>query len=446
MKKWISNLWQGMQLSLLLPVKRERFYFGNLQIVLLVLSIVAIDIISDYWVAGDVSQFNAYGISNLAFYLGLYFVGFFFVGQLLRTHKISEFVLLSLSGLVSFNIGSIFYRLHVLTGDLEIAQQAWFVWMAWGLMLCWMFIIIYRACRLAFDSSKAASWITSVAFTLFVVFSASAVPEQPFFYASEPKDEQYEEPLNVENVYYQQAELMQNSINQLQEHRANQKDLYLVTFASYGYQDVFMKEVAYVQNAFEERYGHFNQVLSLINHEKTIDEFPLANKPNLALSLNAVRQRMNPDDDAVMIYLTSHGSKDARLSASLWPLEPNSLDADGLKEILDESGIKWRIVIVSACYSGSFIEPLQDENTLIITASAKDRTSFGCSNDRELTYFAEAFFQHAWPQSSSLLETFEIARTWVTQKETKEGKENSKPQVFIGERMKQYLRESETEW
>ena len=78
--------------------------------------------------------------------------------------------------------------------------------------------------------------------------------------------------------------------------------------------------------------------------------------------------------------------------------------------MLDEARIKWRIIVVSACYSGGYIEPLKDDNTLIMTASAADRTSFGCGTESDATYFADALFQHALRFEDSFVKAFEQAR------------------------------------
>jgi len=43
-----------------------------------------------------------------------------------------------------------------------------------------------------------------------------------------------------------------------------------------------------------------------------------------------------------------------------------------LATALRESGIKWRVIVVSACHAGAFIHALQDDNTIILTAAAPD--------------------------------------------------------------------------
>ncbi|MBP0661851.1 hypothetical protein J8J07_23315, partial [Mycobacterium tuberculosis] len=79
------------------------------------------------------------------------------------------------------------------------------------------------------------------------------------------------------------------------------------------------------------------------------------------------------------------------------PLALDNVDAKWLRQSLDKSGIKWRVIVVSACYSGSFINGLKSPETLVITASAANKSSFGCSNEAEYTYFGQAFFAESLP-------------------------------------------------
>jgi Peptidase C13 family len=44
--------------------------------------------------------------------------------------------------------------------------------------------------------------------------------------------------------------------------------------------------------------------------------------------------------------------------------------------LLKKSGIRWKVVVISACYGGGFIDPVKDDTTLVITATRHDRRSF----------------------------------------------------------------------
>ena len=148
------------------------------------------------------------------------------------------------------------------------------------------------------------------------------------------------------------------------------------------------------RDLFDDRFDTDGRSIVLINNPRTMLEAPFATVSNLRATLSAIGDMIDPDQDVVMVYLTSHGGRDHKLAVEFPPLQLEALAPATLKEILDGAGIKWRIIVVSACYSGGFIEPLKDDYTLILTASATDRTSFGCGSESDATYFGDALFQH----------------------------------------------------
>jgi hypothetical protein len=77
------------------------------------------------------------------------------------------------------------------------------------------------------------------------------------------------------------------------------------------------------------------------------------------------------------------------------------------------------VIVVSACYSGGFIPPLQDAHTLVITAARPDRRSFGCADENDFTYFGRAFFKEALPKSHSFQDAFRAAEALVGEWEAK---------------------------
>ena len=100
--------------------------------------------------------------------------------------------------------------------------------------------------------------------------------------------------------------------------------------------------------------------------------------------------------------------------------------------MLEESRIRWKVVLVSACYSGGFVEPLKSDSTMVITAARADRTSFGCADENEFTYFGRAFFKEALPASRSFQDAFSKADALVAEWERKDqpGQERSLPQIY----------------
>jgi hypothetical protein len=88
--------------------------------------------------------------------------------------------------------------------------------------------------------------------------------------------------------------------------------------------------------------------------------------------------------------------------------------------------------VISACYAGAFIQPLEDPNTVVIAAAAPDKTSFGCSDDRDLTYFGEAFYRDALPHAKTLQEAFAQAKAAIAARERRENETPSDPQAYFG--------------
>ena len=88
--------------------------------------------------------------------------------------------------------------------------------------------------------------------------------------------------------------------------------------------------------------------------------------------------------------------------------------------------------MISACFSGGYIEPLKDENTLVITASDATHSSFGCTFDSDYTWFSEALYDEALRETYSFADAFEAAKRTVAEREKAEGFPPSNPQIAIG--------------
>jgi hypothetical protein len=181
-----------------------------------------------------------------------------------------------------------------------------------------------------------------------------------------------------------------------------------------------------------ERYGIDGRSLSLINDERDLERAPLATVSGLKYALRRLGARMNRDRDVLFLSISSHGAEDPAIAVSNSQLPLNDLTDEDLADALRDSGIKWRVIIISACYAGGFIESLRDPQTIVITAAAADRTSFGCSNDRDLTYFGEAFYRDALPAARTLREAFETAKAAIAARERLEHVTPSNPQAYFG--------------
>jgi hypothetical protein len=204
-----------------------------------------------------------------------------------------------------------------------------------------------------------------------------------------------------------------------------------------------MKEVRSARDLIEARLDGRGRTVTLVNNPRTVLKEPIATVSNLATVLKRVGAIMNPDEDILFLFLTSHGLP-SQLEVKLDPLALRPLHPSELREVLDQAGIKWRVIVISACYSGSFVEPLSDEHTLIITAADAESTSFGCSDDADFTYFGRAFFGTHLPATRSFQEAYRRAAVTIAGWEQRKGYAPSHPQMQLGAAVAEKLKTFES--
>ena len=259
-----------------------------------------------------------------------------------------------------------------------------------------------------------------------------------------PRDEEVaaadNAPAQSEQILFAQAGRIDQALSAIDRDGANKPEAFFLGFAGVGEEKVFAQEIGLASRVLGQRYGIAGRSLLLINDQRDLQGAPLATVSGLKYALRGVASRMHLDRDVLFLSISSHGSDDPAIaiSNSQLPLE-DSLTVEDLVTALSESGIKWRVIIISACYAGGFIEPLSDSRTIVITAAAADRTSFGCSNDRDLTYFGEAFYRDALPAAGSLRDAFEKAKAAIAARERREHDTPSRPQAYFGAEMQAKL-------
>ena len=242
-----------------------------------------------------------------------------------------------------------------------------------------------------------------------------------------------------EDNFYRQPVLLEQELAAVRPQRKGVTDVFFIGMAGYGPQDVFRREVDSVAKLFRERFDAEGHTIRLINNPKLAASAPIASVTSLRASLKRVAEVMDKDEDVLVLFLTSHGSETHRFALELWPLQFKELDPVKLRALLDESGIRYRVVVVSACYSGGFINALKGDDTLVITAAAPDRNSFGCGNENDWTYFGRAYFDEALRKTWSFTEAFELAKPVIAEREQKEQFKPSNPQMALGKNIQATL-------
>ena len=246
------------------------------------------------------------------------------------------------------------------------------------------------------------------------------------------------EPVLQEAALYEQPRLLQQALDRIDPSIPGKSDWYFMGVAGFSDQNVFRSEINKVRELFDVRFGTSGHSLALINNNYTWLDEPIATKNSILRGLKTIGQQMNADEDVLFLTLSSHGDENIIQLANP-PLAMDNLDATWLREALDASGIRWRVIVVSACYSGSFIDELASPTTVIITASAADKMSFGCTNSAEMTYFGQAFFAESLRENTSFSDAFKDAAYRVQERELYMGFEPSEPQMVIGSLMETAL-------
>lgn len=244
----------------------------------------------------------------------------------------------------------------------------------------------------------------------------------------------------AEQALYQQGDALQRAIAAVAEGDDARIDLFTLGIGAFGAEEVFNREINYIADDFAQRFGNKAHSIFLSNTRRHPGERPLATITSIEQSLNALAQKMNRDQDILFLYVTSHGSRNKTIAINQPGLKLPDLEATQLRKLLDKSGIKWRVIVLSACFSGGFIPDLQSDNTLVITAAAADRSSFGCADLNDFTYFGEAYFKESLPETGDFVEAFKRATTLISEWEQAEDKKPSNPQLVSGKAIADQLR------
>ena len=253
--------------------------------------------------------------------------------------------------------------------------------------------------------------------------------------AAEPDDAQGD----GEAILFSQAGRIDDSLAAVGRETSPNSQAFFLGFAGVGDEKVFTQEVGLASRVLGERYDMGSRHVLLLNDERDLERAPLATVSGLKYALRGIGSRMNLDRDVLFLSISSHGTDDPAIAVSNSQLPLQDLTPTDLADALRESGIQWRVIVISACYAGAFIDSLRDPRTIVIAASAANRTSFGCSNDRDMTYFGEAFYRDALPTARSLHDAFDTAKAAITARELREHVTPSDPQAYFGSKIEAKL-------
>jgi hypothetical protein len=136
------------------------------------------------------------------------------------------------------------------------------------------------------------------------------------------------------------------------------------------------------------------------------------------------------EGEGCLVYLTGHGAPDGLAMSADTPtlyVRPTRMES-----MLGGCAQRPTVLIVSACFSGIYARPgVTKPERIVMTASAADLTSFGCSNNNRYTFFDQCFLD-AWPRSSGWGMLADEVERCVRGTERSGGFPSSDPQFFFG--------------
>jgi len=189
---------------------------------------------------------------------------------------------------------------------------------------------------------------------------------------------------------------------------------------------VFRSEATGAAAVLAGRYGHGGPVIVRANTARA-----LVNGPDgIRRALAVARRGMDPAHDVLFLVLTSHGAPDgiAERGGGREGLVPPA----AIGALLAESPFRRKVLIVSACFAGTYTA-LAGPGTLVITAADATHASFGCQPEARWTYFGDALFNQALRHDASLAQAFGEARSIVAAREAAQGFAPSNPQMVGGD-------------
>jgi hypothetical protein len=394
-------------------------------------------------VADEPLHFNPYGLNAIAARLALELaVAAFFVRPQARTTALAAMFVLSIiadlaaapirigTGLLAARVQlDAFWSRDITSGASFAIQIVWWL----GAMTC-LLVSVQPGARLRSLARAVALWVA--------LFAAHAlVPEAPVFVPPnfdirsanwwEYLFARYGPQSELAQLEKAQAGLLQAEAESLAPQRKGVTDVYVIGVAGWATQDVFIKELEGAIASIGAVLPIKDHVLRLINNRTTVNTIPLASPQNFAAAVHAVGAVMDKDEDVLLVFMTSHGERTG-FALQLPGSTPAELTPQQVASALDTEGIKNRVVIVSACFAGIFMAPLQNDNSVVMTASDDRSTSFGCAPEREWTYFGDALFHQSLLPGSDFQQAFNHARVLIQGWELMDHIAPSNPQGWFG--------------
>ena len=426
------NLGAGARLALGMPVRRLAFRIDLAQLLLVLLFSSLIDVAGDWLRYGPDGRFSWLGAGNEFFTFGLLIAAAALIA-IARHHPSLALAIpvIVLASAPVVQLGDI--ALSLVRGTLDIPQFA-DSWLAY-VIPAWFVAMILRAAWVAFDGEGRRRLPAAIAAGIVL---AAPTWLAPYFFAPSPwweSDSSPDEGAGAgatpvsELVQAAQSRLLDDALGALDDERPGVIDLYFVAFAADAREPALREDALHAQQVMDERWDTRGRSLVLANDPATLMETPFATVSNLREALREIGAAIDSESDVVMIYIAGRGGASG-VEVSHPPLDLLPLAPSTLRALLDDAGIKRRIVVVSACRSAAFAQALADESTVVLAAGGGDD---GACAPADMRALGDALFTRGLAQGDSFAEALAQAQRTMTE-------HGGKPALSIGSSMTDVLK------
>ena len=229
----------------------------------------------------------------------------------------------------------------------------------------------------------------------------------------------------------QEEQRLDTALRRLAPQRPGTVDAYVIAIALDS-DPVFAREARAAGDVLQRRYDAVGRTIILAGSGGDSDRpSPSGSPASLVRAMARIAELMDESEDVLVLYSTSHGTP-LGLTWREGDRDMASITPKQMRDWLDRNGIRNRLLILSACFSGIFVPGLQTSNSVIVTAAARDRISFGCFADNDWTFFGDAMINHALRKPQSLGAAYAEATALVSEWERRFEVTPSQPQIFLG--------------
>lgn len=208
-------------------------------------------------------------------------------------------------------------------------------------------------------------------------------------------------------------------------------DAYVIV-AALDSDPVFSREARETGRVLARRFDAEQRTIVLAEDEGDDRAVAPGTPAHLGDALARAAAMMDGEEDVLVLYLTSHGTPHAGLNFKHPRHGEGIFTPVQLAAVLGQPGLRNRLIVIQACFSGQFIPALATPRSVVATSASAMNPSFGCSPGNDWTFFGHALVNLAMRQADTFARQFRRAVVTIIGWEKTLAIEPSNPQISVG--------------